>query len=482
MNSPEQKKIVRFAPSPTGHLHIGGARTALFNYLFSKNHGGIFILRIEDTDTERSSKEMVDEIILGLKWLGIDWDKGPVFQSDRIEKYREAIDVLLDGKKAYRCFCSREEIKKRSVVDGKIISYMYDRHCLSLTEKEIKRKLREKAPFVVRFLVPGGNTKFKDKIHKEVKTKNSEIEDFVLLRSDGQPTYQLSVVVDDSEMGITDIIRGDDHISNTFKQIMLFKALGKQIPKYTHLPLVLGKDKKKLSKRHGETSVLEFKRKGYLPEALTTYFSQLSWNPGDSKKIFKLSELEKSFDFSKISKNSPIFDYDKLLFLNSRAIRDRKAEEIINILFKNAKTEEEFKSVKSARLYELVELVKPRIKLLTDFLVQFRIYLFGKYSYDSSVFESVKIDKTIVKCLVGLIGRIGKVKEFNSANIETELRIESEIFKIEARDLIHPCRYALTGTNVSPPIFDVFSFFGREESVKRLNNFVDFIKKNVFSY
>jgi len=482
MNSEEQKPIVRFAPSPTGHLHIGGARTALFNYLYAKSKNGIFILRIEDTDRDRSSKKMSEEIIQSLKWLGLNWDKGPYYQSVNILLHRKAAEKLLVEKKAYRCFCTPEELKKRQVVDGKTLSYMYDRHCLQLTKEEIDEKLENGTPYVVRFLVPEGITKFKDRIHKEVKTQNSEIEDFIILRSDNSATYQLSVVVDDLNMGVTDVIRGDDHISNTFKQIMLFKAMEGKIPKYTHLPLVFGNDKKKLSKRHGETSLLEFKKKGYLPEALITYFSQLSWNPGDTKKVYYLEELSKNFNFGKLSKNSPVFDYDKLLFLNSRAIRNLKPERITDILFEDKKVKEEFENVKIFRIFDLIELVKPRMKLINDFIHHFRIYLFGDFKYEQRELESLSLKKSIVEYLEAFILKLFKIDDFSSQNIETQLRNIAEELNIEAKILIHPSRFALTGMNVSPSVFDVYSFLGKEESVKRLKNFLNYLKKNVFTH
>ncbi len=331
----ELNKIVRFAPSPTGHLHIGGARTALFNYLFVKNEGGKFVLRIEDTDRERSSDEMSREIIEGLEWLGLSTDDSPWYQSEHIEDHIRVAEKLLITDKAYKCFCTQEETESRRIKDGKVQYFMYDRHCLELSPEEVEENINKKIPYVVRFKVPDGETKFKDRIHKEVKTNNKEIEDFIILRSDGTPTYQLSVVSDDIAMNISDVIRGDDHISNTFKQILIFLALGEKPPRYSHLPLIMGPDKKKLSKRHGETSILEFKTKGYLPEALVTYLSHLSWSPKDHKKIYNLKDLVKDFNFSAISKNSPVFDYDKLNFLNAKAIKEKEPGEILDLLYED---------------------------------------------------------------------------------------------------------------------------------------------------
>ncbi|HLP58957.1 MAG TPA: glutamate--tRNA ligase [Candidatus Deferrimicrobium sp.] len=480
---------VRFAPSPTGHLHIGGVRTALFNYLFVKNQAGQFILRIEDTDISRSSKDMAEEIIAGLLWLGIKWDQGPFYQSDRFEKYREAAYRLLEEGKAYRCFCTAEEIEARknfpggngATNEGEKI-YKYDRQCLHLTSEQIEQKLQQKIPYAVRFFIPEGKTYFKDTIHKEMETDNSELEDFAILKSDNSPTYHLSVVVDDSDMGITHVIRGDDHLSNTFKQVLLFKALGWHPPKFAHLPLILGADKKKLSKRHGETSILEFKKNGYLPETLVNYLAQLSWLPADSKKIFTIEELVKQFSLNKLSRSSPVFDYDKLRFLNSRVIQQKEAKELFGLLMANHSFMQEYTSVTEEKTNALIDLVKPRMKTLTDFEAKFSIYLKGKLNYRNSDLEKLNesyhnIDmKKYLKKLGARLANLGN-SDFNSAGIETELRACAAEIGIDAAGLIHPARFALTSEAVSPSIFDVFTFFGKEESLKRITGFIDFLEK-----
>ncbi len=490
MQKEVERKIVRFAPSPTGHLHIGSVRTALFNYLFVKNQGGQYILRIEDTDVTRSSRNMAEEIIKGLQWLGIKWDLGPFYQSHRFEKYREAASRLLEEGKAYRCFCTPEEIEaRRKNPGGKNKAeqiFKYDRQCLHLTEGEIKEKLEQNIPFVIRFRIPGGITYFKDRIHKKMKTDNSELEDFVILKSDNSPTYHLSVVKDDSDMEITDVIRGDDHISNTFKQVLLFKALGLKPPKYAHLPLILGPDKKKLSKRHGETSVLEFKKNGYLPEAIITYLSQLSWIPADSKKIFTMEELVNQFSLGKLSKNSPVFDYDKLRFLNGRAIQQRNSKELYNLLAENgvfnsnSNSNSKFFAFEKEKKIAFFELVKPRMKTLADFEEKFAIYLKGELNYDNGDFEKLKkiySKKKIKKYLKLFLVQLGTVESFNSAAVEKCLRDCAQRNGLKAADLIHPARFALTSETVSPSIFDVLAFFGKEESIKRITLFINYLEK-----
>jgi glutamyl-tRNA synthetase len=471
--------FVRFAPSPTGHLHIGSVRTALFNYLYARNQDGQFILRIEDTDISRSSREMAEEILEGLQWLGITWDQGPFYQSDRFEKYRETAYQLLEEKKAYRCFCTSQEIKEKI--------YKYDRRCLRLSEKEIDQKLRQKVPYVIRFLVPGGKTYFKDSLHQQMETDNAELEDFVILKSDNSPTYHLSVVKDDRDMGITHVIRGDDHISNTFKQVLLFKAMGQKPPKYAHLPLILGADKKKLSKRHGETSILEFKEKGYLPEALVTYLSQLSWLPPDSKKIFAMEELVKQFSLNKLSGNSPVFDYDKLRFVNSRAIRQKEAKKLVELLMEDETFNHKYASFDEEKKVALIDLVKPRMKTLADFEAKFAVYLNGQLDYNNGDLEKLKETyssadiKNHLKLLLARLGALGPLN-FNHAGVEEVLRECAQENGLKAADLIHPARFALTSETVSPSIFDVFAFFGKEESIKRMKHLIDYLEKeNVLS-
>lgn len=477
--------IVRFAPSPTGHLHIGGVRTALFNYLFAKNQQGQFILRIEDTDISRSSQDMAKEILKGLQWLGIQWDKGPIYQSDHFTRYKEIALHLLEEDKAYPCFCTPEEIdarKKASETKDKTEQiYKYDRQCLQLTPGQIKEKLEQKIPHVIRFRIPEGTTYFKDRLHKEMKVDNNQLEDFVILKSDNSPTYHLSVVVDDSDMGITDVIRGDDHISNTFKQVLLFRALERKPPKYAHLPLILGPDRKKLSKRHGETSVIEFKRKGYLPEAIITYLSQLSWLPADSKKIFSIKDLVNQFKLNKVSKNSPVFDYDKLLFLNSRAIQQRNANDLLHLLQENDDFAEKYSTFPREKQLALIELVKPRMKTLYQFEPKFDIYLNGKLDYNNPDLRKLNENYStpeIIKNLHLLLVHIENIEpdDFNGTMVEQALRECAEKNQLKAADLIHPARFALTSETVSPSIFDVLVFLGKQESGKRIKQCIGFLQ------
>ena len=462
---------VRFAPSPTGFLHIGGARTALFNYLYTKKNKGAFLLRIEDTDLKRSSKKMVNEILGGLKWLGINWDEGPYYQSDNFEKYRQYANTLLENKKAYHCFCTPEELEARRNTN-KNKTYKYDRKCLNMSKEEKEQKLKEGKTPIIRFYVPEGKTSFKDKIHKELIVENEELEDFVLLKSDGSPTYHLSVVADDNDMGVTHIIRGDDHLSNTFKQILLYRALDFKVPKFFHLPLIMGKDKKKLSKRHGETSVLEFKTKGYLPDAMLTYLAQLSWNPGDQKKIFSMDELIEKIDFAKLSKNSPEFDYDKLLFLNSKAIQGMPSSDIYDLLIEDINFANKYDSIKRGKKEIFIGLIKPRMKTLIDIKEKFRVYFPETLSYNDEDLQKYVSDENIIKGLSLLLKSLEETAQYNAENIELLLRKIAEELDLKAAELIHPCRLALTTETVSPGIFDIFEFFGKDEAIKRLTFFI----------
>src|SRR6201996_251201 len=305
----------RFAPSPTGYLHVGGARTALFNWLFARHTGGTLILRIEDTDIERSSEEMVEGILDGMRWLGLTWDEGPFFQSQRMDLYRAAVDKMLASGHAYRCFCTREELEERrqqAAAAGR--TPMYDRRCAPLDAAEGLSRQQSGEPCAVRFKVPeGGSTSFDDAVVGRVSFANSELEDFVLLRSDGNPTYHLSVVADDIDMRLTHIIRGADHISNTPKQVLQYQALGAALPVFAHVPLILGPDKTRLSKRHGATSVIAYREEGIVPEAFRNFLALLGWTPKDAgKEIFSSEELIELFSLSGIARSNAVFDNDKL--------------------------------------------------------------------------------------------------------------------------------------------------------------------------
>src|SRR5881628_831409 len=320
---------VRFAPSPTGFLHVGGARTALFNWLFARRHGGTFVLRIEDTDQERSTEGSVRTILEGLGWLGVDWDEGPFFQSRNVQAHRALALRLLEERKAYYCFCSAADLEARRAAAEKAGSaWKYDRLCVKLSPEEARRRLQGGESAAVRFLVPEGTVAWDDLVHGPTSFESAVLEDIVLLRSNGSPTYNLSCVSDDVAMRVTHVIRGDDHISNTPKQILLYRAAGAEPPRCAHLPLILGPDKKRLSKRHGAVAVTEYREAGYLPEALFNFLALLGWSPGDGREFLPREDLIRVFSLEGVGKKSAVFDEQKLEWLNSRYIHAMPAEAI----------------------------------------------------------------------------------------------------------------------------------------------------------
>src|SRR5688572_5587801 len=347
LRQPRQPRIrrvvprVRFAPSPTGYLHVGGARTALFNWLYARRTGGAFVLRIEDTDTERSSEDMVTGILDGLRWLGLTWDEGPeaggphtpYFQSQRLDRYRAAAQQLLADGKAYRCYCAPERLRaEREQADTRGEAWMYDRACLALSAGRRAELEASGAAYAFRFKVPPGVTAFDDAVHGRIEFDRANIEDFVILRSDSHPTYHLSAVVDDVDMAITDVIRGDDHISNTPKHVLLFDALGAPVPRFAHVPLILGTDKRRLSKRHGATSVTEYERQGYLAPAMVNFLALLGWSPGDDREVMSVAEMIASFSLWGISGGNAVFNTEKLDWMNGQYIARLSIADLAAIL------------------------------------------------------------------------------------------------------------------------------------------------------
>src|SRR5918992_1824432 len=367
---------VRFAPSPTGYLHVGGARTALFNWLLARRHGGTFVLRIEDTDVERSSEEMVTGILDGLRWLGLDWDEGPAvggphapyFQSERLERYRALASRLVEDGHAYYCYCSAEALqKKRDDAQARGGSTQYDRTCLTLAPEDIARLEATGAARAIRFKVPPGHTQFLDFVHGPIDFDNANIEDFVILRSDTYPTYHLSVVADDVDMGITYVVRGDDHISNTPKHVLLFNAFDQAAPRFAHVPLILGADKKRLSKRHGATSVMEYKRLGYLPDAMVNFLALLGWSPGDDRELMSRDELIAAFTLDGISGGNAVFNTEKLDWMNGQYIARMPVDDLARAVAPFLAEAGLQIPSETPWFYRLLDLLRPRAKRLTDF-------------------------------------------------------------------------------------------------------------------
>ncbi len=473
---------VRFAPSPTGYLHIGGARTAIFNWLFAKKHGGKFFLRIEDTDVQRSGEEMTRAILESLTWLGLDWHGEPVYQSQRFHIYQDFANRLLREGKAYRCFCSPEEINAaRERAKAEKQTFKYDGRCRKLSPSEIESNLATNKPFAIRFTVqPSGVTSFKDEVREEVSFDNEGIDDFVILRSDGWPTYHLAVVIDDHEMGITHVIRGEDHISNTPKQVLLYSAFGWPLPVFAHVPLILGPDKSRLSKRHGATAVGEYETKGFLPEALFNFLALLGWSPGDDREILSKAELIELFALAGISKSGAVFDEKKLEWMNGQYLSMASAERLEPLVEKaficaGALTAAELKNDREY-LRRVIDLLKPKVKLILDF-VGFGTYFFrDPEQYDKAArLKHWKEPQTAAR-LEKLAARLAELKEFSQQATEEAVRRLAEELNVTAAKLIHPTRLALTGFGVGAGLFETMALLGKDRVIARLQKAVKILK------
>jgi len=463
---------LRFAPSPTGYLHVGGARTALFNWLFARHTGGTFVLRIEDTDLERSTAEMVEGILVGMRWLGLNWDEGPFFQTQRMELYRATAEKLAASGHAYYCFCSKEELERRRAAAGaEGRPPKYEGTCRRLAPEEAARRRAAGERCGLRFAVPeAGSTGFDDAVFGRVEFANQEIEDFVLLRSDGVPTYHLSVVADDIDMRISHIIRGADHISNTPKQVLLYEALDAAKPIFAHVPLILGPDKTRLSKRHGATSVIAYKEEGIVPEAFRNFLAQLGWTPPDpSREILGDREMIELFGLEGISRSNAVFDRAKLDWYNTEYIRSYPAEKLLPLI------EEEWAKagVKVERrdrnwLLATIELLKPRARNLKDFATSFRAFFTDDFEADPAAVGKFLKDDAVRHMLAELARRYAAGDGFTEEQAEAVLRDFAAEKNVKAGALINGARVALTGQAVAPSLFAVMMALGKERTISRL--------------
>jgi len=434
---------VRFAPSPTGYLHVGGARTALFNWLFARRHGGTFVLRIEDTDAQRSSWDMVAGIVDGLRWLGLDWDEGPdvggphapYFQSQRLERYQGRAAALVEAGKAYH---------------------------------------HEGA---VRFKVPPGQTRFHDLVHGEISFENEHIEDFVILRSDRQPTYHLSVVVDDVEMAITHVVRGDDHVSNTPKQILLYEAFGATVPEFAHVPLIMGPDKKRLSKRHGATSVMEYPRLGYIAEGMVNFLALLGWSPGGDRELLSREELVELFTLEGISGGNAVFNVEKLDWFNQQQMARLPAAVLLarieQRLRDGALWRGSLAGAETAWIAQVLALVTPRVKKLDQLVDELRPFLVDDPEIDPGA-AAKYLTPEVRPVLLALADELARARAFDAGSLETVLRATAEGATLKAATLIHATRVAVTGRAVSAGLFDVLALLGRARVVHRLQRSADY--------
>jgi glutamyl-tRNA synthetase len=478
---------VRFAPSPTGYLHVGGARTALFNWLYARRQGGTFVLRIEDTDLERSSTDMVTDILDGLRWLGLTWDEGPgvggphgpYYQSERLDRYRAAAAQLVAQGRAYHCFCTPERLREeRERAEARGEAWQYDRACLQLPSDRIAALEASGAARAIRFAVPAGETSFDDAVHGRIAFDRGHIEDFILVRSDGQPTFHLSVVVDDVDMGITLVIRGDDHVSNTPKHVLLFDALGAAAPRFAHVPLILGTDKKRLSKRHGATSVMEYERQGYLPEAMVNFLALLGWSPGDDREILSADDLVQAFSLAGISGGNAVFNPEKLDWMNAQYIarlpiatlaeRTRPWLEAAGLAGSPLVQEE-------ATFHRLLELFRPRAKRLTDFVDGARPLLIDTVEFEPGAVERHLGSPDVAGHVAALVDALGPTVPFDETHVEAVVRGTATECGIKAGQLIHVVRVAVTGRTASPGLFEVLALVGRDRTLARLERLLGFL-------
>jgi glutamyl-tRNA synthetase len=461
---------VRFAPSPTGFLHIGGVRTALFNWLFARQRKGAFILRIEDTDQSRSTEESIQAILEGMKWVGLDWDEGPYRQTDRMELYRRHALQLFERGQAYWCVCRAEDLEaRRKEAEAKGLSPRYDGRCRSLG---IQNSTGEAA---LRFRAPQeGQTVIEDLIKGRVVFDNALLDDLIILRSNGYPTYNFSVVVDDALMGITHVIRGDDHLTNTPRQVPIFQALGYSLPRFGHLPMILGADKARLSKRHGATSIMAYKEMGYLPEAMLNYLVRLGWSHGD-QEIFTRDELIEKFSFDQVQASAAVFNPDKLLWMNAHYLQHSHPGRVAQALtpfLEQAGLGSELRAASPAWLEQLVVLVRERTKTLID-MVHWVTPYFGQDVMMEEEAAKKFLTPASARPLIELTARFEGLPQFSKAIWEETFKKFVEEKNIKMGQVAQPVRVALTGRTASPGLFEVMEILGRERTLHRLQKGIE---------
>jgi glutamyl-tRNA synthetase len=471
---------VRFAPSPTGFLHVGGARTALFNWLWARHTGGTFILRIEDTDLERSTEEMIAAILDGLTWLGIDWDEGPIFQSQRSARHREAVERMIAAGHAYPCFCSVEELaRERQAAIERKEAYVYSGRCRAMAPAEAARRRAAGETHTVRFRVPEGETRWDDLVHGSTGVDNATIGDFIVLRSDGAPVYNLAVTVDDLDMRVTHVVRGDDHISNTPKQVLIYRALDAPVPRFAHVPLILGPDKSKLSKRHGAVAVTEYRDRGYLPEAFVNFIALLGWSPGDDREVMTRRELIEAFTLDRITGKSAVFDVQKLEWLNgqhlTRLSGHQVTDAVLPLLVESGLGTVEELEARRDWLDDVVALVKTRARTLVELVEQIRPFFPGPITYQSDAVEKFWKDSEETRRALQVMADFVAVSDAwdDLEAVERRLRALAEERGVPAGRVMQATRVAITGARVSPGIFETMARMGKELVAERLAQAID---------
>jgi glutamyl-tRNA synthetase len=476
---------VRFAPSPTGSPHIGNIRTALFTWLFARKHGGVFILRIEDTDRARYVEGSVQEIMDSLRWLGLDWDEGPYFQSQRLPLYREVAEKLVETGHAYRCYCTPERLEElRRQQEAAKQPTGYDRKCRYLSDEERKELEAQGLPHVIRFAMPlEGETVFHDEIRGEIRFENALIDDFVMLKSDGYPTYHLASVTDDHDMGITHVIRGEEWISSTPRHVQIYRALGWELPKFAHLPMILGMDRKKLSKRHGSVQFVEYIQQGYLPEAMLNFLALLGWSADEDRELYSREELIERFDLSGVQENPAIFDGQKLLWMNGVYIRRKPMGELTRLCLpylqqaglmpQNPSPEE----VTYAQ--RVIALEAERMKLLSEVVPLTEYFFRDTLEYEEKGVRKWFTQPYVPQMLEMLIERYSALEPFDVPHIEATTRAVAEELGVSAAQVIHPTRVAVSGRTVGPGLFEMIEVMGKERVLHRLRAAQEMVQQGV---
>jgi len=482
---------VRFAPSPTGFLHIGGARTALYNWLFAKKNKGKFILRIEDTDIERSTEESIGAILDGMRWLGLDWDEGPevggdfgpYFQSERTSIYQEYINKLLKEGKAYRCFCSQEDIEKeREIAEKEKRPYRYSGKCRNLSDAEIEKHLSNDDSFTIRLKLDDNEDDIilNDIVRGEINFDKSHYDDFIIVRSNGLPVYNFAVVIDDALMNINYVIRGDDHISNTPRQIFIYKALGFPVPKFAHLPMILGEDKTRLSKRHGATSVQQFRDMGYLSEAMINYLVRLGWGYDDTQEIFEIDDLIEKFSLERVGKNPSIFNFKKLEWINNYYIGqlpiEKRTKESIPFLIKAGLIDENYVKNNLEILKRIVEIIGSRLRTLNDIIFYSEFFFKDKVEYSEDAVNKIFKKYELINVFDKIIDGLKNIDLWNKENLIEKLESLSGETELNKRIFFQAIRAAITGKLISPDLIDIMLIMKKDMVIKRLDDALNFMK------
>ncbi len=474
--------VVRFAPSPTGFLHVGGARTAIYNDLLRASLGGRFILRIEDTDRARSDEAMTRQIVDALTWIGARWDEGPVLQSAHVERHRERAAELVAAGRAYRCFCAPDALDAaRREVEKRGERFRYPGTCRRLPPGEAERRAAAGEPHAVRLAMPAETIAIDDLVRGAVEFPPEMLDDFVLLRSDRSPTYHLSVVVDDVDMGVTVVLRGDDHLSNTPKHVALFRAFGAAEPRFGHLPLILGPDKKRLSKRTGATSVEEFRDQGILPPALYNYLALLGWAPGGDRELMTRDEMVELFTVERLNASAAVFDADKLAWMNAQYMSGLPLAELmphlLPFLARVGIDPAALDAAGRARLAAAADLQRTRAKTLAELAETLVPYFRDRLDYDPELSAKYRAQPELPAHLERLRDRYAAVEPFAVEPLEAELRALADELGVKAGHLIHPLRLALTGSTAGPPVFDVVAAMGREATERHLGHFLEHLRQ-----